>query len=234
MLKINNTPKGDTGSPFLLKRNHLSKQNTNYETISVKDEKELYEFVSKKKNDLIRKIIIPKIIEGRLADRDKVKNKLQKKYSSVKLKENDLVMLKNYFNGKINKYRRRFKGPFIITNVNQNANEITLKDKNGKTETVKTQDCLLTTFKSGQDELEGFDDFSEKEAELEEEEFNEQVKVLNRNIPREESNMNETLIDEQTNLEQVENVVQAPVVGSGPTSRPTRLKKAIEYFHDLY
>jgi hypothetical protein len=52
--------------------------------------------------------------------------------------------------------------------------------------------------------------------------LHDQVKVLKRNIPREAFNMNETLIDEQTNqqinLEQVENVVQAPVVGSGPTN----------------
>jgi hypothetical protein len=96
MLKMNNVPAGNTAPPFLLKRNHLAKQDFNHKNISKTDEKDVYKFIAKK-NELIRSTIIPKIINQRTDKRDTVKNQLQKRYSSVKLKKEDIVMLKNYF-----------------------------------------------------------------------------------------------------------------------------------------
>jgi hypothetical protein len=52
----------------------------------------------------------------------------------VKLKKGDIVM-KNYFNGELSKFKR----PFIVNAVNMEANEVNLKNKNDELKTVKVQ-----------------------------------------------------------------------------------------------
>jgi hypothetical protein len=59
-------------------------------------------------NSLQRRII-PMIINQRIDKRDTVKNQLQKRYSSMKHKKGDIVMLKNYLNSELSKFKRRFK-----------------------------------------------------------------------------------------------------------------------------
>jgi hypothetical protein len=48
MLKMNNVPARNTAPPFLLKRNHLAKQDFNHKNISKTNEKDVYEFITKK------------------------------------------------------------------------------------------------------------------------------------------------------------------------------------------
>jgi hypothetical protein len=95
----------------------------------------------------------------------------------VKLKKGDIVMLKNYFNGELSKFKRRFKGPFIIDDVKMEANEVVLKDKNNELQTAKVQDCL-TTFKQSENKLESFNESIDAEADLEEEEFNNEANIV--------------------------------------------------------